>query len=696
MAVNFTSVKQFSKLFSSMKSMDDPIAQTFTIQPEHCPDSDGCYLTGFDVHFASKHAAFGVNFDIRVVENGTPTRTVLPFSEVHIDSHMILTSTTGTSATHVTFKAPVYVKANKQYALTIRPDGQVPAYKVFISKLGNTDLSTGKRITTNWGDGAFFTSASGAWTPITGVDLKFRIYRAQYDMSINPQVNMTNDDYEFFTVQTSSGTFSENEEVYKVPASFPAGNISITLANTTSGAWFETNTTITGVSTTFNNDFEAGKSIIIRSQANTSKADVVTISSIESNTSMTATSGFRVGMTDGEGALTPVGVVTSFDPTTGELILNESTATNSNFLFQAGDTIIGTESGATATITTVDNKIISYYQPHIYRTEPSRTRIQTKATFRNSANSQTVQKTVAYGMQNKISDFEAAIYSKSNEIDGTNINKSLVITSDLIYNTPVAAPMLDPDVSAIYAFKNEISSNNSNERLVGVGSANTKYVSKMVTLASGIDSDDLEVYLTGYKPVNTSFEVYAKIINDADPDSPNDRQWTKLEETVKQAESVSSINVDDFREFRYFIPTSPTVNETNKQPGTANTTAASTTVLIASASTYYSAGDLVYLGTSSANYFVGRVSSANATALTLFEAADRTSTSVNHYKINTDEARAAFKYIDSNGSAVVNYYDSLGRKYDSFTKFQIKVVMLADQTYSVPKLQDIRAIALTA
>ena len=136
MAVNFTSVKQFSKLFSSMKSMDDPIAQTFTIQPEHCPDSDGCYLTGFDVHFASKHAAFGVNFDIRVVENGTPTRTVLPFSEVHIDSHMISTSTTGTSATHVTFKAPVYVKANKQYALTIRPDGQVPAYKVFISKLG--------------------------------------------------------------------------------------------------------------------------------------------------------------------------------------------------------------------------------------------------------------------------------------------------------------------------------------------------------------------------------------------------------------------------------------------------------------------------------------------------------------------------------------------------------------------------------
>ena len=697
MSQTLTSVKQFSKLFSSLKSTDDPVAQTFLIQPDHCPDSDGCYLTGFDIHFATKDTRFGVNFDLRSVENGVPTRTVLPFSSVHLDPHMVVTSSDGSTATHVNFKAPVYVKANRQYAITVRPDGQVPTYKVFISKLGNSDLITGKTITTNWGDGAFFTSASGAWTPITGVDLKFRVYRAQFDMNVNPSVTMTNDDYEFFTVQTTAGTFSENEEIYKLPASFTTGNVSITAADVDEGDWYNSNVAIAGVSTTFNNDFTSGDTIVLRSRANTSIADVVTLQSVDSNTAMTSLAPFRVGMNDGEGALTPTGVVTSFDASTGELILDNSTAANSNFLFEAGDTIVGTESGATATITTVDNKVINYYQPHLYRSEPSRTNIRTRATFRNSANTQTTEKTVVFGLQNKISEFEAAIYSKSNEIDGVNINKSLVITNELTYNTPVAAPMLDVDSSSIYAFKNEINNDSTNERLANIGSANTKYISKMVTLASGIESDDLQVYLTAYRPPNTSFEVYAKVINDSDPDSPNDRQWTKLGQSVTQEALYSSVDsAEDFKEYRYFIPTSPTVNETNKQPGTANTTTDSTTVAIASASSYYSSGDLIYLGTSAQNYFVGRVNSANATTVTLYEAADRTSESVNHYKVNTDETRAAFRYTDANGSVRVNYYDSQGRKYDNFTKFQIKVVMLGEQTNSTPKMQDIRAIALSA
>lgn len=690
--------KSFTGAYSKLKSVDDPVAQTFTIKPEHCPDSDGCYLTHIAVYFSQKDTNFGCNFDLRTVEAGMPTRTILPFSKVHYDNELIQTSTDASKATLVYFKSPVYVKAGKQYAFTIRPDGQVPTYKVYISKFGNVNLGTSDIVTENWGEGGFFTSASQLWTPVRGVDLKFRVYRAQFDMSVDPSVNLTNDDYEFFTVQTTSGTFSPNEEVYKVPAAFNTGNVAVSIPSVTDKADANTvNSTAVGTTTSFNTDYTSGDTIVIRSRANTAIADVVKIDTIASNTSMTIEGGFRIGITDGEAAVTPTGVVTEYNATTGELTLIDSTAANSTHLFEAGDTIIGTESGATATITTVDNKIISYYLPHIYKSEPSRTRVQSTVTFRNSANTQTTTKTIAFGMTNRISDMEAAIYSKSNEIDGTSINKSLVINNELKYNTPVAAPYIDGTVSSIYAFKNEISSNNSNERLVNQGSANTKYVSKLVNLASGIESDDVEVYLTAYRPANTTLEVYAKIINEADADSPNNRQWTKLAEEARQTELFSNKErPDDFKEFRFSIPTSPTVNESNKQPGTANTTSASTTVAIASASTYYSASDLIYLGNSSTNYFVGRVQSANSTAVTLYEAADRDSTNVNHYKVNSDESQAAFRYVDNNGQIRLNYYDSAGRKYDNYTKFQIKVVMLADQTNTVPKLQDIRAIALTA
>jgi hypothetical protein len=698
MAINFTKPSSFTGQFSSLKSLDDPVAQTFEISKDHCPDSDGCYITSIAVHFAAKDPNFGINFDLRTVEAGMPTRTVLPFSQVHYDNIFVNTSVDGSAVTMVYFKAPVYVKAGRKYAFTIRPDGQVPTYKVFISKLGNADLRTGEIVTSNWGEGAFFTSASQAWTPISGVDLKFRVYRAQFDLSIDPQVTLVNDDYEFLTVQTSTGTFQEDEELYKLPASFNTGNVSTTLPLVTDNADANTvNAQATGVSTAFNNSYSPGDSIVIRSRANSSIADVVTVDSVESNTALTIRGGFKIGVNDGEAALTPTALVKSFDPAAGDLTLIASTASNSTHKFEAGDTVIGTESGATATITTVDNRIVSYYLPHIYKTTPSRTRVESSAVFRNSANTQTTNKTIAFGMQNKISDMEVAVYSKSNEISGTDVVKSLVITNELKYNTPVSAPMLDVGISNIQAFKNTISNDNSNEKLAGVGSANTKYVSKLVNLSSGIESDDIEMYLTGYRPPGSEFEVYAKIINEADNDTPNNRQWTKLGQTQKQAEMFSNINrPNDFREFRYFIPTSPTVNETNKQPGTANTTADSTTVSIASASTYYSSGDLIYLGNSSKSYFVGRVSSANSSAVVLYEASDRISDSVNHYKILDDEKQSAFRYIDNAGQARLNYYDSSGRKYDNFTKFQIKVVFLADQTNTVPKLQDIRAIALTA
>ena len=38
----------------------------------------------------------------------------------------------------------------------------------------------------------------------------------------------------------------------------------------------------------------------------------------------------------------------------------------------------------------------------------------------------------------------------------------------------------------------------------------------MVTLADGLDAEDIKVYVNAYKPANTDIKVYAKILNETD------------------------------------------------------------------------------------------------------------------------------------------------------------------------------------
>lgn len=682
MAINYQS------LIANLKSSDDPVAQTFRVLPDYCAGADGCYISSIDLFFYAKDSNVGITVDLRTTDNGAPTRTILPGSKRHLDTAFVNVSNDGSALTKIIFKQPVYVKAGRQYAICITPDGGSPNYRIWVAKQFTNDVVSGFNVSTNaWGDGAFFTSVSGAWLPKADLDLKFRIYRAQFDLNKTSTVNMVNEDYEFFTVSTISGTFTPNEEIFKVPSSFQSGNVQLTVGNNI----------LTGVGTTFTN-FTEGQSIVVRNQSNTSQADVLTIKSITNDTQMVTVEAPKIGFTAGQAAVTPAGVVQKYVVATSELIVTNSTATNTSNRFEAGDTIFGTDSLASATITSVDNKIVSYYQPHLYKTEPAATRVETTAKWTDSANSiNTSTKTIIYGLNNKISNFDAAVYSKSNEANTTSITKSLVVTSTLKTNNPTTAPTMDADISSIYAFKNYISANNENERLTNLGSANSKYVSRLVTLASGIEADDLEVYLTAYRPANTTIEVYAKIINDADADAPNERQWTKLAEDASQAEFFSdTTRTNDYNEFKFYIPAIPTVNDGNKQAGTANTQDANTIVSIASANTYYEAGDLIVVGSGiSTNYVLGRVEAANSTTVTLYEAADKDLTNTFHYKVNSDETRAAFRYPVA-GSRELQYYDSAGRKYENFMKFQLKIVFLADQSRSVPKVKDIRAIALSA
>ena len=158
----------------------DPLAQTFTIH-----DLTGVFLTKCDVYFQAKGDDLPVIFQLRTTELGTPTTKVLPYSEVTLDPKDVNLSEDATVPTTFTFRSPVYLEPEKEYAMVLM--SHITDYKVWISRLGESDIRSSN---TEQGKvlvsaqpllGSLFKSQNASvWTPSQYEDLKFDLYRANF------------------------------------------------------------------------------------------------------------------------------------------------------------------------------------------------------------------------------------------------------------------------------------------------------------------------------------------------------------------------------------------------------------------------------------------------------------------------------------------------------------------------------------
>ncbi|NHK40111.1 hypothetical protein, partial [Thermus thermophilus] len=76
----------------------DPLAQSFIVD-----ETDGVFLTSIDVYFFKKDASIPVSMQIRTMENGYPTTTILPFSDVTLEPDSVQLSESAAVATKFTF-----------------------------------------------------------------------------------------------------------------------------------------------------------------------------------------------------------------------------------------------------------------------------------------------------------------------------------------------------------------------------------------------------------------------------------------------------------------------------------------------------------------------------------------------------------------------------------------------------------------
>ena len=156
----------------------DPLAQSFFLE-----DSTGIFATSCEVFFETvDDSNVPVQLDIRTVKLGTPTREVVPFSQVNLNPDQITTSTNGSIATKFTFKSPVYLSPATEYAICMLSASA--KYRVFISRIGENDLVTDEFVSNQPTLGSLFKSQNAStWEPSQWEDLKFTLNRAEFSPS---------------------------------------------------------------------------------------------------------------------------------------------------------------------------------------------------------------------------------------------------------------------------------------------------------------------------------------------------------------------------------------------------------------------------------------------------------------------------------------------------------------------------------
>ncbi len=116
---------------------------------------------------------------------------------VAIDSEQI---TDSTIPTHFAFDHPVYLQNDTEYALAVETDST--DYELWVSRLGETDIATSTVITTQPSLGSVYRSQNTEnWTEDNFEDIKFKMYRAEFDITRTAELVLTNEDLGYELLQ---------------------------------------------------------------------------------------------------------------------------------------------------------------------------------------------------------------------------------------------------------------------------------------------------------------------------------------------------------------------------------------------------------------------------------------------------------------------------------------------------------------
>ena len=163
----------------------DPLAQSFTV------DGKGCFLTSFDLFFATKDPGAKIFVELRTMELGTPTSfLVQDYTQVSLnpaDININEANPFEPVPTRVRFPSPVYLEADTEYAIVILSPAS-DGYEMWTATMGKKTVRTTNLpdvqnvvVTKQYIGGSLFKSQNGTiWTPSQYQDLTFKLYKAKF------------------------------------------------------------------------------------------------------------------------------------------------------------------------------------------------------------------------------------------------------------------------------------------------------------------------------------------------------------------------------------------------------------------------------------------------------------------------------------------------------------------------------------
>ena len=170
------------------------MAQSFFVN-----SAEGVFVTSLDAYFQLKDDTLPVTCQIRTMRDGTPTTTVVPFSEVDVQPSAVQTSDDASLATKFIFESPVYLQGNHEYAIVLLAD--TPQYGAWISRMGEEDVTNSLTdpdaprsvIAQQPLLGSLFKSQNGStWDASQWEDLKFVLNRAQFTTYTEANLSLYN------------------------------------------------------------------------------------------------------------------------------------------------------------------------------------------------------------------------------------------------------------------------------------------------------------------------------------------------------------------------------------------------------------------------------------------------------------------------------------------------------------------------
>lgn len=550
----------------------DPICQTFFVDTSAMGNllSSGAFLSKVDLYFSEKDSTQPLIVEIREVDpaSGYPTPKILPYGRAIVSSSSVNTSTDGSKPTVVYFPSPVYVQNGKQYALCLIPGGGNPNYRAWISRLGDNDLITGNRISSQPAAGMLFASSNDrTYTALQEEDLKFNVYFANYVVSTTGTLILKNENRDFFTVANVSsdvGFSRAGEEVHGetlltwaslTPGQNWVGNVALTnsyVQGITSGAtgrvtfYSSANNEMRLRSVSTNAKFKGGESIRLRIGSPTG-GTLVSNGTISSAT-------YPVGKTV---YYAPSAQSNTYLHVANVTFANSGTASAKNRTFLDNRWVRSQVNGVDARIVSLDSlnaDLVNVKGDYII---PSNTSITPSAKFATSISA----RDSAYISINMNSDTVFAsrryIHSESAE-SNTNITSSTMkegsaeIKFAFVSNNRYGSPVFDTSRISATIVENLLNNVTTTEGNAAFGgAAKARYITRKVVLAENQDAEDLKVYLDAYVPPGSAVNVYYKILNGEDSDSFKDAKWQEMTRLTTTNAVSDSENRNDFRELEF-------------------------------------------------------------------------------------------------------------------------------------------------